>query len=170
MEIKREATLDSELDKILGMEETDHANQGLSEAMEVEEDDSIKSYIETTVNEKVKRLSFKEKATQQKNSSADNANQESQPTKSGRDGKSKGKKKNEKERGRLKKRSPGRYDNDTSYESKDCACSMSHRHHEKDDDKSSKKTLPKSILKHGVTWHHDVSRSLLKEKPRECYS
>ena len=168
--IKREAALDAELDEFLGMEEIDHANQGLSDAMEVGDEDPIKSYIETTVNDRFKRLTSKEKAKQRKNSSADTANQESPPKKSGRDGKAKGKKRNEKERGRLKKRSPKRYDDETSYESEDRACSRSYRRHEKDDDKSSKETLPKSILKHGVTWRRDVSRSLSKEKPRERYS
>ena len=115
--IKREAALDAELDEFLGIEEIDHANQGLSEAMEIGDDNPMKSYIETTVNDRLKRINSKEKAKQRKNSSADTANQGSLPKKSGRDGKAKGKKKNEKERGRLKKKSPERYDDKTSYES-----------------------------------------------------
>ena len=82
---RREAALEAELNEFLGMEEIDHANQGLIEAMEVEEDDPIKSYIETTVNDRFKRLNSKDKAKQQKNSLADTANQETLPTKSGRD-------------------------------------------------------------------------------------
>ena len=128
------------------MEEIDHANQGLSEAMEVGDDNPMKSYIETTVNDRLKRINSKEKDKQRKNSSADTANQGSLPKKSGRDGKAKEKKKNEKERGRLKKRSPERYNDETSYESEDRARSRSHRRQEKDDDKSSKKTLPNSSV------------------------
>ena len=43
--IRREAALDTELDELLGKEEIDYANQSLSDDMEVEEEDVMRSYV-----------------------------------------------------------------------------------------------------------------------------
>ena len=81
--IRREAMLDAKLVKFLGKGEIDHANQGLRDSMEVEEENSMRSYIGKTVDDKMKRLTSKEKAEQRKNFPANITNQESPPTKNG---------------------------------------------------------------------------------------
>ena len=81
--IRREAALDTKLDEFQGKEEIDHSNQGLSDAMEVKEEEAMNSYVAKTINDRLKKHATKEKTKQRKNSSANIANKESQSTKNG---------------------------------------------------------------------------------------
>ena len=116
---KKGATLDAELEEFLGRKAIDSANDDLGRAVDID-NDSIDAVADTAVDKRIKKHFSKSKSDKRKNYSGDAANKTSTPKGNGRSGVHPQKGKQQKSRGRSKKRLPTRdFVDEESYDSQD---------------------------------------------------